>query len=64
MQAEIRGADDPSFIQKPYFEELKLTDQLLSVDHVAQYLFKVFTQTSNQEFSEQEWDIRLHPLDQ
>ena len=58
MQQEIRHATHPSFVQRPYFEDLKKKNQLISSADVADYLFDLFVHRSREEFSAHEWDIR------
>jgi NAD(P)-dependent dehydrogenase (short-subunit alcohol dehydrogenase family) len=58
MQNTIRQATHPAFVQRPYFENLKATNQLISAEEVAHYIFTLFVHTPAPLFSEHEWDIR------
>ena len=58
MQAEIRSSDDPAFVQRPYFEALKVEGQLKSAEEVAAYLYYLFSEVPSEELSAREWDIR------
>ena len=62
LQKEIRETSDPIFLQRSYFQSLYEEEQLLDPSKVADYLFKLFTQTTVTEFIEHEWDIRQHPI--
>lgn len=58
MQAEIRQAVHPSFVQRPYFEMLKQQGQLINAEQVAHYLYRLCTDISAEELISKEWDIR------
>jgi len=58
MQEVIRDADHPSFVQRPYFEELKRQGQLLSPKQAGAYIYQLCTELSPEELSAKEWDIR------
>ena len=58
MQAEIREAEHPAFVKRPYFESLKEEGQLIHPQEVAEYLLRLSLNTPTEEFISKEWDIR------
>jgi NAD(P)-dependent dehydrogenase (short-subunit alcohol dehydrogenase family) len=58
MQTEIRAAESPAFVNRPYFEELKAQGQLTSPEAVAEYLYRLFSEVPSAELIAREWDIR------
>jgi NAD(P)-dependent dehydrogenase (short-subunit alcohol dehydrogenase family) len=57
MQDEVRSADPEDFPALPRFLELKKDNKLFEPQAVADYIYTILTESSDEEFSAQEWDF-------
>eukprot|EP00455_Lapot_gusevi_P050943 TRINITY_DN7492_c0_g3_i1.p1 TRINITY_DN7492_c0_g3~~TRINITY_DN7492_c0_g3_i1.p1 ORF type:complete len:260 (-),score=50.46 TRINITY_DN7492_c0_g3_i1:136-915(-) len=58
MQAEIRQLSEEKFSEVNYFRRLKEEGQLLSADETATFLEYLLRETTAEQFSADEWDVR------